>query len=222
MDLERFVAIVWRSIWLIILITVLAAVTAYIVSVNLPRKYQSEARVLVGSVTNPNIDILNAYQQLAQTYAALATTTPLLTQVSNQLGLNEDPTRLALALDVRAPAGESIVRIVATGSSPSAAAQLANAVAAGLTALGRAPGTDASIASIVQPALPNGIPSSPLVLLNTLVSAALGFALGVGIAILLAIRRERSSHRGVPAQLPQTDAGSYQVVVTKREIPPVA
>jgi len=55
------------------------------------------------------------------------------------------------------------------------------------------------------------------------VSAALGFALGVGIAILLAIRRERSSHRdGVPAQLPQADAGSYQVVVTKREIPPVA
>jgi capsular polysaccharide biosynthesis protein len=220
MDLARFVSIVWRSIRLIIVMTVMAAVAAFIISQYLPKKYQSEARVLVGSVTNPNIDLLNAYEQLAQTYAELATTTPTLSLVSDQLGLNEDPTRLALAIDVRAPAGESIVEIVATGSSPSQAAAIANAVAQQLTDLGRTPTSGVSIASVVQPALPDPNPSSPLILLNTLIVAVLGFALGVGIALLLAVRRDGTAPAaGSLAQPVEDGSDSYQVVVVKRNAP---
>jgi polysaccharide biosynthesis transport protein len=190
MDLARFIAVVRHSMWLIILIIVVAAATTFIVSERLPRQYESEARVLVGSVTDPNIDKLNAYQQLAQTYAALATTTPLLTRAAEQLGLSEDPTRLALAISVRAPLGQGIVRIVTTGSSASDAAQLANAVAEQVADLGRPTKTDPSIASVVQPAIPPDGPSSPRVFLNTLVAGALGLALGIGIAILRASMRE--------------------------------
>jgi capsular polysaccharide biosynthesis protein len=220
MDLARFVSIVLRSIRLIVVMTVMAAVAAFIISQNLPKKYQSEARVLVGSVTDPNIDLLNAYEQLAQTYAELATTTPTLTRVSDQLGLNEDPTRLALAIDVRAPAGESIVQIVATGASPAQAAAIANAVAQQLTDLGRTATSGVSIASVVQPALPDPNPSSPLILLNTLIVSVLGFALGVGIAFLLAIRRDGTTPlTGSPAQSVQDGSDSYQVVVVKRNAP---
>ena len=189
MDLAHFIAVVRYSIRLIILITVVAAATTFLLSELLPRQYESEARVLVGSVTDPNIDKLNAYQQLAQTYAAIGTTTPVLTRVSEQLGLNEDPTHLALAISVRAPLGQSIVRIVATSSSASGAAQLANAVAQQLTDLGRPSSTSPSINSVVQPASPPIGPSSPRVFLNTLVAAALGLALGIGIAVLSANRR---------------------------------
>jgi Capsular polysaccharide biosynthesis protein len=201
MDLARFIAVVRHSIRLIVLITVVAAATTFIVSQLLPRQYESEARVLVGSITDPNTDKLNAYQQLAQTYAALATTTPLLTRVAAQLGLTDDPKRLALAINVRAPLGQSIVRIVATGSSASGAARLANAVAGQLTDLGRPTKTDPSIASVVQPAIPPDDPSSPRVFLNTLVAATFGLVLGMGIAILRASRREDQAR---DAQAPVT------------------
>jgi capsular polysaccharide biosynthesis protein len=203
MDLARFSAVVRHSIRMIVLITMVAAATTFIVSELLPRQYESEARVLIGSVTDPNTDKLNAYQQLAQTFATLATTTPLLTRVAEQLGLTEDPTRLALAISVRAPLGQSIVRIVATGSSASDATQLANAVAEQVTELGRPTKTDPSIVSVVQPAIPPDGPSSPRVFLNTLVAAALGVALGIGIAILRASMREDQA-RDAEAPVPPT------------------
>ena len=195
MDLARFIAAVRHSIRLIVVITVVAAATTFIASELLPRQYESEARVLVGSVTDPNSDKLNAYQQLAQTYAALATTTPLLTRVAEQLGLNESPTGLALAISVRAPLGQSIVRIVATSSSASDAAQLATAVADQVAELGRPTHTDPSIASVIQPGIPPDSPSSPRVFLNTLVAGTLGLALGIGIAILYANRATAETHR---------------------------
>lgn len=189
MDLERFVAAVWRSKLLIILITLLAGASAFAVSNVLPREYESEARLLIGSLTDPDIQKLDSYLLLAQSYAAIASTTPVLTRAAEQLGLDEDPRRLALAISARAPLGQSIVRIVATRSSASEAAQLANAVAEQLTELGRTTRVAPSIVSVIQPAIPPDDPSSPRTVLNTLVAGALGLALGIGLAILFANRR---------------------------------
>ena len=63
-----------------------------------PREYESEARVLVGSLTETNLDQLQAHQQLAQTYAEVALTTPVLTRVIDRLGWAMDPTELVLQL----------------------------------------------------------------------------------------------------------------------------
>ncbi len=189
MDTWRFLSIVWRRLWLILLLTVAAGATAYAVSTWLPKQYQSEARVLVGSLTEPSIDQLQAHQQLAQTYAEVAMTTPVLERVIQQLQLAQDPEQLAMQLVVRAPLGDSIVRVIATGASPNEASQLANAMVDEIVQFG-VPSDDQqpSLASVIQPAVPPNEPSSPRIFLNTLIAAALGLFLGVGLALLWASR----------------------------------
>jgi capsular polysaccharide biosynthesis protein len=183
-ELSRFIEIIRGRLLLIALLALGSAAAAFLVSSSLPREYESESRVLVGSLTESSIEQLQANQQNAATYAELARTPRVLTPVAEQLGLDEDPTALAARIDVRAPVGQAIVRIVAHGPSPLAAQQLADGVAAGIVLLATPEGDTTSIASIIQPALlPDG-PSSPRLLLNTLVAAFAGLGLGLGLALL--------------------------------------
>ena len=177
-----------RWSWLIVFLSVTAGATAFFGSQMLPKQYDSEAQVLVGALTTVNNDQLLAYQQLAQTYAEIATTTPVLTRVIDKLSLPDQATQLASRIDVRALVGESIVKVVATASSPLQASQLANAVADEITTMGRSAVDQPSLATVVQSALPPDHPSSPRVLLNTAIAAALGFVLGVGVALLVGNR----------------------------------
>ena len=197
MEIPRLIDLTRRWAILIVAASVTAAVAAFLVSASLPKQYTSEARVLVGTLTASTYDQQLAYQQLAQTYAEVATTTPVLSRVSDQLGLG-DPTNLATRLDVRAPLGQSIVRISATGRSGGDAMQLANAVAEQITTLSRPAAGGSGVASVIQPALVPEAPSAPLLLLNTLVAAALGLALGFGLALLLATQVQ-SLHVSMPA-----------------------
>lgn len=199
MDPSRFARDMRTWWWLILLLVIAAGGSAFLVSQQLPKKYESEAKILVGSLTETRSDQLIAYQQLAQTYAELATTTPVLERVRDQLGWGDDPKQLASRVDARAPTGQSIVRVTATASSPSEASQLANAVAEQITRLAKPADDQSSLASIVQPAVPPDNPSSPLVMLNTVVAVSLGLALGVGLAMLLSSgRKERRSTAGQP------------------------
>ena len=185
----RFTSIVWRRLWLIVILGALAAGTAYAVSVSLPKEYQSEARVLVGSLTEPSIDQLQAHQQLAQTYSEVATTIPVLDRVIQRLQLSQDAIELARQLDVRAPANDSIIRVTATAASPAAASDLANAVSDEIVQFGIESGSQQpSLATVIQPAVPPNEPSAPRVFLNTLIAGALGVLLGLGLVLLLASR----------------------------------
>lgn len=196
MDLTEFFTIV-RSGWrVIITVTLTAAAVAFLLSALMPKQYDAEARVLVGSLTDTSPDKLAAYQQLGQTYAQLALTTPVLSSVAVKLGLSEDPLRLGRRTSVRVAPGDNIVRIVASDSSPTAAAQLANAVAGQIIVMAKPSGGAPSLASIVQPALPPESPSTPRVSLNVTIAAALGLAMGIGLVLLLASRRAARDRLG--------------------------
>jgi succinoglycan biosynthesis transport protein ExoP len=155
----------------------------------LPKEYESEARVLVGSLTETDVDQLGAYQQLAQTYAELATTTPVLARVVDELGLNGDLRALAERIDVRAPTEQPIVRVLARGPSPVAAQQLANSLAGEIIELAKPTEEGASgLGTIVQPAILPDNPSSPRPLVNAVISA--GLALMLAVATVLVISRD--------------------------------
>jgi succinoglycan biosynthesis transport protein ExoP len=189
-DSARLSTAVRRWWWLIFLLTLQSTVIAFVVSNGLPKQYSAEARVLVGSITDPSTDALTAYQQLAQTYSQLASTTPVLSRVIAALGLRVDPTDLAQQVDVRAPLGDTILRIDTTSGSPDQAAQLANAIAAEITILAKPTGQP-SLATVVQPAIPPDAPTSPRIVLNTLIAAFLGLGLGIGASLLLGYRSAR-------------------------------
>ena len=187
---------------LVVLLTAVAAIAAFVVSSMLPKTYTAESRVLVGSLTDANYDQLLGYGQLAQTYSQLALTTPVLAAVIQDVDLSATPEEVARMLDVRAPTGLSIIQIEASAPTPEGAAALADAVADRITALSRvpAPGTG-SIATVVQRAVPPESASSPRVLLNTAVAAALGMALGVLIALVPAYRRANREAKAASARL---------------------
>lgn len=194
---QDFVGVAWSVVrlwWLIIAIAFAAGSGAFLVSRVLPPQYEASATVLVGSLVEANYDQQLAYQQLAQTYVAIATTTPVMESVANRLGGHEDPRELVKRIDVRAPLGQNIVRIRARGATGADAAALANATATAIVELGRTsdpaiPAT-ASTAAIIDPASPPDDPVSPKILLNVAVASAVGLALGVGLALLL-VRRQR-------------------------------
>jgi capsular polysaccharide biosynthesis protein len=192
LDLSRFVDVVARQFLLIVAATVLAAGSAYVVSNLLPRQYEAQAQVVVGSLTETSPDQLTAYERLAQTYAALTTSSLVVDRIVDRLALHDDPEELASRITVRVPTGQPILRIVARASSASGARALADAVAAEVLELATPPEPNSdSLASVVQPATePNGA-SSPRVFLNTLVAGVLGFGISLGLALLVAVRGDK-------------------------------
>ena len=193
MDLSSFVTAIQARLVPIVLLTVVAAALAFVASTQLTPSYEAETRLFVGSLTNANYDQGLAYQQLAQTYGQLATTTPVLQKVIAALYLNDDPENLQRRIDVRTPTGQSFLRITASASSPDAAAALANAVADQVTALGKPSGFGtAGLVSVVQPALPPHSPASPRPLLNAVIAGAIGLVIGLSFAVFTAKRAPRT------------------------------
>jgi uncharacterized protein involved in exopolysaccharide biosynthesis len=92
---------------LVILCVLLSAGVAYLISATLPRSYEAKATLIVGqslSATNPDYNQLLVSQRLSTTYAAVATTRPVLKAVIDKLGL--DATSDELAKQVRAVASQ--------------------------------------------------------------------------------------------------------------------
>jgi len=206
MAIERVIDAVRRYFWLVVVTTALAAGGAFLVSTALPKAYESEARVLVGSLTETSTDQLGAYVQLAQTYAEIATSVPVLDRVIAKLGLTETAQDLARRVEVRTPAGQPILRIKATSSTAAGAVQVANAIADEITNVARPADASTSLATVYQPGTNPVAPASPRVLLNTIIAAALGLALGIGLAVLLdrrAVRKDvgvrQADEEGAPA-----------------------
>lgn len=189
MELSQFAAIIRRWLWLIVLVSVASGVVAFAVSSVLPKGYEARARVLVGGLTNTNHDTLLAFQQLAQTYAELAISGPIVERVGQEQRLPDAPKDLAKRITVSAPLGDVIIRIDATGATADEAAGLANTVADEITRFARPLGESTSLATVAEPAVPPDAPASPRVLLNTAVAIALG--LGIGIVLALVLDRVR-------------------------------
>lgn len=200
MDISSFFASIRAHFWILILTGLLAGALAFGISSALPKQYEAEAQVLVGSLADPTLDQLLAHQQLAQTYAQLATTTPVLRRVIDDLGLDETTQELAERIDIRVPTGLSIITVTATASTPAEAAALANAMATEIVELSDTPGTSTTgLATIVQRAVPPTTPSSPQVVLNTMIAATLGVAVGLTIALVIDQRRRGRRPEGSPS-----------------------
>lgn len=153
MDLMRTLAIVRRWLPLLIASMVLAAVAAYGISTIQQKTYEAKATLIVGqslSSSSPDYTQLLTSQQLSTTYAAVATTRPILEAVISKLGLSMTPDDLLKQVSATAAGGSTLLTISATDSDPDRAAAIANAMAERLVATssaiqGRAADIQASI-----------------------------------------------------------------------------
>ena len=106
MDLRRQLAVLRSRSRLIIGSVLLAAIASALVSLALPKVYQSRVTLVVGqslAAVNPDINQLLVSQKLSETYAEVARTDPVLQAVSNQLGLGVSPDNLRGRVSTDAP-----------------------------------------------------------------------------------------------------------------------
>jgi len=142
-DLRRHLAILRPAAPLIVGMVGLAVVVAFVVSLLLPRIYESRATLYVGqALSEAQLDYngLLASQILTQTYGRLATTRPVLEAVIQDQHLQTTPEELQANVSTEIPLEGTLLVIVARSDDPGIAAGIANSVAQQL--LSRAPKDD--------------------------------------------------------------------------------
>jgi polysaccharide biosynthesis transport protein len=193
MVLRRFLAVIARWWWLLLLGPLTCGLTTYVASRTLPPVYRSTATLLVNPVsTGGGASSSDAplNQQLVNTYSQLASQPVVLQAAQQRLGNALDVTALASMTEAHPLQDTQLFEISAQGSDPGLARDVANAVAEALVdrlnaSLGgfTTPATSTSSAlHIAQPALLPTSPIGPQVALNTL-AAALAGLLAVAIII---------------------------------------
>ncbi|TAM70034.1 MAG: polysaccharide biosynthesis tyrosine autokinase [Microbacteriaceae bacterium] len=195
MELRDYIRVL-RKGWILILVVMLvgvAAAAAY--SIIKTPEYQATSKVFVstqGGGTVQDLQSGNTFtQQRVQTYADLVSTPVVLLPVAAALRLNMTSDQLSKLVTATSPLNTTLIEITATSTSAKRAADIANAAGASLTTVvqGLETPTTADATSPVkltrvQAAMVPTTPSSPIVPLNLALGLLVGFALGIGVAVL--------------------------------------
>jgi polysaccharide biosynthesis transport protein len=137
MELRQYLNVLWKWSWLVILAVVIAASASYFSSRAATPLYQTKTTLFVGpSIQNLNLSTYDLYigQQLAQTYADLATREPVLKGVVDALGLDWPWNALAGQISASALQNSQLIEIRVVDSDPYRAKVIADAVAQQLIA----------------------------------------------------------------------------------------
>ncbi len=132
MELKRYAAVLRRWLWLILLAMAIAAGTSSFATSQMPRVYQASTIVIVGqSLQNPDptSGLLNISQQLAQTYAQIATTAPVLQGTLDNLGIQMTTDRLHDQVNARNIPGTPLIEIRVVDTNSLRAQTIANEMA---------------------------------------------------------------------------------------------
>ena len=145
MEIRRYLRVFRRWWWLLVAATLIASVSSYLATRSIPRTYRSRARVMVGESIqsrNPDWMSINTAQQLALTYAELATSHRVLQGVVDSLGLQASADVLRGMVSVKLVQGTQLLDITVVDTDPVRAAAIANGVGEQLISQG--PGGTAS------------------------------------------------------------------------------
>ncbi len=124
MELKEFIAPLRKWWWLIVLATIIAGTVSYLSARQQPEQYRARTTLMIGrAIDNPNPSGAEFWltQQLAQTYAEIASRQPV-----------RDATMVALGLDwlpeigVRPLADTQLIEIAVSDTSPQRAQAVAN------------------------------------------------------------------------------------------------
>jgi tyrosine-protein kinase len=131
MELRQYLTLFRKWAWLIILVTVIAAGSAYYYSRRIPPTYRAETTVLVGQLqqnpsTNPND--LYAASNLAQAYTLLVTQPPILEATAQAVHWPESWQTLYFHVLATSPSSQ-LLKISVTADDPSQAKTIADELA---------------------------------------------------------------------------------------------
>jgi non-specific protein-tyrosine kinase len=130
-DLRRYIGLLWQWAWLLILVTVLAGVSAYIFSKRSTPIYQATTTVLINeapATRSTDYAAIVASERQAQTYAQLMAKQPVLEGVIEQLGLDKNVGDLKDALEIQPLRDTTLIEVKVEDPDPQLAAAIANAI----------------------------------------------------------------------------------------------
>ena len=131
MDLRRLIATVRAWLPLMVVAALLGGAAAFVISNMQQKIYESRATLIVGqalSTVDPSYTQFLVAESLSGTYAAIATTRPIMQSLIDELSLDTSPGALAGRVRVEAPKDSSFLTITAQDSDPVRAASIANAL----------------------------------------------------------------------------------------------
>lgn len=132
MELIRYLDVIRKWFWLIVLATVLATGSGLIASLLAIPVYRTSTTLIVGQTIenpNPNATDFFAGAQLALTYAQLVSREPVLNATVSTLGLNQDWRSLRNQVVASSIANTQLIEIAVLDTSPQRAQAIANEVA---------------------------------------------------------------------------------------------
>ncbi|AZC12331.1 polysaccharide biosynthesis tyrosine autokinase [Microbacterium sp. ABRD28] len=197
MELIDYIRIL-RKNWLIIVVATLLGIgIAAVFSLTRTPQYETQSTVFVSSQSGTSIQELqqgNVFtQDRVTTYSNLVSTPIVMNPVIAELDLGITAAQLDAKVEASSALNTTLITITVTDPDPILAADIANALAASLTAAVEEIETpnDSDVSPVrltrVKDALPPPAPSSPNVPLNLALGALVGLALGVGAAVLRSV-----------------------------------
>lgn len=178
-------AVIRRRAWLLVAAAAVAALAANLTAGGQPRSYEAKAVLLVGPI-NAGLDTLRASGPLAETYAELAGSRPVLASTERRLQMRD----LAAVLHVESNQATRLLTIAARDSDPVRAARIANAHADSLVALASQSATGSVPSGRLQVVDP-AVPDSSSVGLNPTTLTVLAGIVGLLAALLLFVLTDR-------------------------------
>jgi polysaccharide biosynthesis transport protein len=127
-NLEDLLAVVWRRRVAFLVMFVVAVAAVVLATLSLPKVYESTATIYVGGQETDqaeNVDT-NFGQQIARTYAALASGATVVDRVRAELPDRPSRTELLGRMTFAPVEGTRLLQITAEGSTPAEAARTAN------------------------------------------------------------------------------------------------
>lgn len=128
--LAQYLAVLRKWWWLLVACTLVASVSSYIGTRQMPRIYQATTTVMVGQSLqklNPSSNDFYISQQLAQTYSQLIQRRPILTGAAQALGLDYVPSPTSIS--TRQVPGTQLLEISVRDTDPERARALADEIA---------------------------------------------------------------------------------------------
>jgi capsular polysaccharide biosynthesis protein len=187
LPLHHHLSLVRAWLWLAVLSVAIGAGVAYAVATRTPPTYASQTSLVVvppviaGEI---GLDDILAGQALAETYADLAVTRPILERAIDSTNASTAPAQLADAMTASVTADSTVLTLTVSDGDPAQASALANAIASELVEYPIAgPSGRGGMfpLRVVDPAVPSPTPTSPRIVYNT----ALGGAIGLFSALCL-------------------------------------
>jgi len=128
-DLQRYFGLLRRWAWLLILVTFLSGVAAYLLSKRTTPVYQAVTTVLINeapATRNTDYTSIMTSERLAQTYSQLMTKQPVLEGVITRLKLPLSVDDLKRTIQVQPVQNTTLIEVRVEDTDPARAAQVAN------------------------------------------------------------------------------------------------